>query len=218
MLVIYVCHDQQSVDHCNKRYPDSHIVLVGPKDAISKFPERLIIARNLKDNIEHERKLLTFTAWYAIVKNNLFPESDIMCILEWDAVLVNSIPEIRQDIGILKTDPGYNFFTDIRPDVLVNYLMSKQLPVNRPGEEWACTTNFILRRHVIEKFVDLYYPSSILEIKQQDFRKLSWYHERVFSMFIRTRNFTTIKLPIITHYQSNSHLEFNALSYEQTHK
>lgn len=206
MLIVYVCHNQESVDVCNIKSPNSHILLVGPDNAVSKFPERLTIVRDLPHNIEEERKLLTFTAWYAIVKNNLFFEHDTLCILEWDATLTSPIPDIHHDVVVLLTHSRY-FFNDVSPELLKTYLTDMGLHINEPNETWGATTNVILRRHVLEKFVDMYYPSSIQHLKK-DLYNFSYYHERVFSMFVKTKGFSVVILPIIDHVQANSHQSF----------
>ena len=206
MLIVYICHNQESVDVCNIKSPNSHILLVGPDNAVSKFPERLTIVRDLTYNIEDERKLLTFTAWYAIVKNNLFLEHDTLCILEWDATLTSDIPDIHHDVVFFLTSSAY-FFNEVSSDLLKTYLTDMGLHVNEPNETWGTTTNVILRRHVLEKFVDMYYPSSIQHLKK-DLYNFSYYHERVFSMFVKTRGFSVVILPIIHHVQYNSHQSF----------
>ena len=205
-MIIYICHDQSSIDVCNIKSPDAQILLVGPNDAVSKFPDKLTVVRNLPFNIEEERKLLTFTAWYAIIKNDLFSDTDILCLLEWDATLTASIPDITYDVVFLMSFSDY-FLNDISPNILTKYLGDRGLYINKPGEIWGSSTNVILRRHVLKKFVDLYYPSCIVELKK-DIYNFSYYHERVFSMFVKTNKFFTIILPIVLHLQSNSHASF----------
>jgi hypothetical protein len=206
MIIIYVCHDQRSVDICIEKTPSAYIFLVGPNLVTSKYPERLIIARDLSNNIEHERKLLTFTAWYAIVKNNLFPEETHLCILEWD-VTVPPVSDIQEDIGILFEDPGHHIYTDVNRSVIQAYILSKGILHFLSGK-WPCTTNYILSKRVLAEFVNFYYPSYTY-IKERDPRRLSWYHERVFATFIKHKKYSSKFIPGAIHIQANSHIEIN---------
>jgi len=47
---MYVCHNQESVDVCNIKSSNSHILFVGPGNVVSKFPERLTIVRDITYN------------------------------------------------------------------------------------------------------------------------------------------------------------------------
>jgi hypothetical protein len=201
MIIIYVCHDQYSVDICTEKTPGAYIILVGPRIVISKYPERLIIARDLPHNIEDERKLLTFTAWYAIVKNNLFPEESHLCILDWDVILP-LIDNISEDVGVLFEDPGWHIYSNITKSVIDNYCLMKGMPYLTG--RWACTTNYILSKKVLSEFVD-FYCSSYNYIKERDTKCLSWYHERVFSAFITHNKYSRKVIPGSIHYQLNSH-------------
>ena len=84
-VVVFVCHDNHSIEHVLPY--GFHILVVGNRDISEEYMSKVIMARNLPYHIEDEPKLLSFTAWYAISKNNLFPEYDHICILEWDVVL-----------------------------------------------------------------------------------------------------------------------------------
>jgi len=205
MIIIYVCHDQQSIDECNFKDPNAHILLVGPNNGISKFPSRLIILRDLPFNIEYERKLLTFTAWYAIVKNNLFSDKEKLCIVEWDITLPE-IPEISTDIASFVQDKGH-FYCNVNSGILDTYLHDK-LGYKFVDQVWACTTNYILSRHVLIKFVE-FYESTYSQIKNLDLRNLSWYHERIFWGFIDTHKFSITHITGAHHRQANTHSSFN---------
>ena len=94
---------------------------------------KIIIARDLPYNIEHEPKLLTFTAWYAIIKNNLFKEYEFICILEYDCILDNNFfknldsvcsTNAYDIISFLKT--GSDFHTDINTNILKKFIQYKK--------------------------------------------------------------------------------------------
>ena len=113
MLIIYVCHNEESVRICLEKTPDAYIMLVG-SEVLSFSSEKIIIVRDLLDNIEDEKKLLTFTAWYAIVKNNLFLDEKHICIVEWDTFLPNLKDiDFTEDIYSFFYDDGRNFRNDI---------------------------------------------------------------------------------------------------------
>lgn len=89
VVYVFVCHDQCLIPSTLNKIENSKLIFVGDKEIDDKLRENkdIIIARDLPNNIEHEKKLLTFTAWYLIVKNNLFLEYDYVCILEYDVAL-----------------------------------------------------------------------------------------------------------------------------------
>lgn len=186
MKIVYIAHDQQSVDSCMKLNSSATIMLVGPNELPDniKYVE-VIKVRELPNNIEHERKLLTFTASYAIIKNNFFLNDSHICLLEWDC----KIPNIdsfnpENDIGAFFYDNGQNFLPDINKDVFLNYLKNKKMNYENLTMGWNTSTNYIIRRSVLAEFVDFYYPSCIDDIQAYDKKKISWYHERIFWVYI----------------------------------
>jgi hypothetical protein len=207
MIIIYVCHDQQSVDNCIKKDPDSYIFLVGPAE-IKNNSNKIIVARNLPHNIESERKLLTFTAWYAIIKNKLFLEQTHLCILECDTTIpsLNKYTNINEDIGAFFTDGGTCFQYDINYSVLLEFIKKKNITYETPTRPWNCTTNYIIKRTLLEKFVDFYYPDCLTYIKTHDIKRFSWYHERIFWVFLVENKASILKIPGAIHLQSGSHM------------
>jgi hypothetical protein len=191
--LIFVCHDKNSTEKCLQKYPDSFILFVGP-DVISNHP-RIIVASSLQYNIEHERKLLTFTAWYAIVKNKLFTNYMYLCIFEYDIILVpnfniNLNNLIKKNYEIISFLKNHMYFTkDIDLNLINSYMQSKYSnysPVTT-DIEWYTSTNHCMRRDILEKFVDFYYPSCLL-FKENDNKNFSWYHERIFNLFMMYNN------------------------------
>ena len=76
-------------------------------------------------NIENEKALLTFTAWYAIIKNNLFSNYKYLCILEYDVVLDNNFKNNLTNIcktqkyDVISFIPiNYGFVRDIKKNIL----------------------------------------------------------------------------------------------------
>jgi len=214
-VIVYVCHDNDSISKIISN--NYHIIFVGNNEIDEKYINysKLIIARNLENNIEHEPKLLTFTAWYAISKNNLFAEYDYICILEYDVTIVSDFEKILFKECKLKNNRVISFLdhyvnainTDIDVNVLKIYLMNQKI---NPLYElyisyWGSSSNQCVDRNILVDFVDFYY-NSYLFIKDNDYKKLSWYHERVFMIYLKNKNIEYKFLPfILTHSQSSSH-------------
>jgi hypothetical protein len=209
MLIIYVCHDEVSTNLCLSKQPESRILFVGPND----YPknERVIVVRDLLYNIESERKLLTFTAWYAIIANKLFVDEEYLCILEWDT----DIPDLKlftpvTDAICFFSDSGKHFLNDIKIDVFDGYLKEKGIVYKTYNKEWSCTTNYILKRKILEEFVEFYYPSCNYITKFHP-EKISWYHERIFWVFLFSKNSSINILDGGIHRQANSHKDLNII-------
>jgi len=219
-LIIFVCHDQNSVDECLKKHSNAYILFVGPNSIKYRDLDlsRIIIVRDLKDNIEYERKLLTFTAWYAIIKNNLFSENKYLCILEWD---IDNVPEYinhNESIDILSfyTDNKNKFLDKISTDVLTKFLKVKNFEYTSYNSTWFATTNHSLKREILEKFINWYYPDCIKIIKEEDEKYFSWYHERCFWCFIILNKYKTLLQTGLVHRWNKSHC--NTINNIITHK
>jgi hypothetical protein len=192
-VLVFVCHYKKTTQKCLEKYPDSFVVFVGP-DVIDPHP-RVTILRNLKYNIEHERTLLTFTAWYAIIKNNLFTEYKYICIFEYDIILTpnfnTKLNELTtNDYGLITFIPDNRWFTkDITVDILNSYMKTKFSNYSSitTDIDWYLSTNHCIRRDKLKDFVDFYYPSC-LDIKELDKDNFSWYHERIFTLYIKYNN------------------------------
>jgi hypothetical protein len=213
--IIYICHNEKLINELQSKYDNPTIIFVGNSEVKIENPN-IIIARNLINNIENEPKLLTFTAWYLIAKNNLFTEYDYLCLLEYDVILEanfenNLIKECAKNenhiISFIPQNNGNCFLCDINYNIFNNYLISKNIHYNT-YELWYSTTNHCIKREILLDFVDWYYPS-YLQIKALDYTKLSWYHERLFSAYLNDKKTSIKYLPGLQHIQLNSHNTFN---------
>jgi hypothetical protein len=214
VIIILVCHDTEiinSILSCNKN-DNFHILFVGDKpisDELSNNP-RITVVRNLPDNIEKEKDLLTFTAWYAIIKNNLFIEYNYLCILEYDVILESNFEteliqicqQNKYDIISFIPDTEH-FMVDIKPDIMTFFLNKKKI-LFKKLDFWFATTNHCLKRTHLSEFVDWYYPAC-LEIKKLDPAKISWYHERLFVFFIHEKSYNVYQMNYLSHNFLNSH-------------
>lgn len=171
-------HDQDIVlDFINKkRFSDFNnfkYVFLGNKntDKISNL-DNVIIARNLKYNIEHYPKLTSFTGWYALYKNNII-QSDYINLFEYD-INYNSnfisknqqIIETSPDaIGYLSASVDSIYFMDSRfTEPLVSEVKKnenidivdiiKKIKIKNSNLQWATTSNSTWKREVLFKYIE----------------------------------------------------------------
>lgn len=217
MLIVFICHDKESVQTVPLGHP---ILFVGNKEVDKEMRERVIVVRELPYHIEDIPKLLTFTAWYAIVKNNLFLDFDFLCLLEWDAVLepgfetelnalcqegVHAISFMESGLSDLLSDVNLTtFFTFLKAK---GCTQSDILSIER----WGISSNQCLRRTLLVDFVEWYYPACHF-ILAEDPARLSWYHERVYMVYLSFRKIPYHVCSGMKHLFKNSHKELNQMS------
>ena len=211
--VVFVCHDKNtflSIAH-HLVHEHVYIIIVGTHNINPGHP-RIILAYRLHHNIESEKRLLTFTAWYAIAKNNILEQYDAYCILEYDCIIHDMLwlqnelnSKSEQIISFFKDNN--NLFYDINKDYLDRFLLSKKITNTYSSDfEWGCSTNKCIQRDVLLEFVDWYFPYC-LYFNIVDTANYSYYHERVFALFIDNRKFSHGYLlhSNIQHQEARSH-------------
>ena len=218
VIVVFVCHDKPTVFNVLQKVPDATVIFVGDQDIDdqTRAVPNLIVARELPNNIESEKKLLTFTAWYAIIKNNLFTEYDYICILENDVLLSGTF---MKDLQIATTSSENDlitfclgrscFYVDIKINILEDCLKIKELDFetmksNLVKKGWYPSTNQCIKRNVLNDFIDWYYPFC-LYIKTRHEEKFSWYHERLFSVYLHSINKEAKLMYGLKHLSNKSH-------------
>lgn len=216
LVVVFIAHKKEDAEKCLKAYPSSYILFVGPGEPPADS-SRVIVARTLPQNIEHEKKLLTFTAWYAITKNRLFADADYIALFEYD---VEFTPTFFQELQALCdsgtydcitfNDIGGYFLHDVRKELMEEFVKRKNLPVPTFTEtyRWYSTTNQCIRRAMLDEFVDWYYPECMV-LKTKDLKKFSWYHERLFTVFLNLQEKSVKYLEGMKHLLQNSHSDMN---------
>jgi GR25 family glycosyltransferase involved in LPS biosynthesis len=218
VILVFVCHDKTTTFNVLQKVPDATVIFVGdqPIDEETRAVPNLIIARELPDNIEPEKKLLTFTAWYAIIKNNLFTEYDYICILENDVLLSGTFMQDLQreteknEQDLITFCQGTScFFADIKINILEDCLKIKELDFETTKSHlfkkgWYPSTNQCINREVLNKFVDWYYPFC-LYIKTRHEEKFSWYHERLFSVYLHSNDAKVKLMHGLQHLSNKSH-------------
>ena len=154
--IVLVCHNIDIVTAilADDMKQNFHIIFVGNNPISDELytNNRITIARNLPNNIESEKELLTFTAWYAIVKNNLFIEYDYICILEYDVQINNNfeqelIKKCESNIyDVISFIYFSNYFIfDIKEKVIKYFLENNNIEFKN-FNTWAATTNHCLKR------------------------------------------------------------------------
>ena len=214
LKVVFVCHTNEIAYEIlnDPLKQDCVIFFVGNKEVnnLLMHNKRIIIARNLLHNIEEHNNLLTFTAWYGIIKNELFSNYKYLCILEYDVSLDTNFFDslmhkcIKQKwdiISFLHFNWGFNL--DINEKIL-KYFLNKKHMNYKYMNDWFPTTNHCFTYSVLKEFVDWYFPDCLL-IKKLDPVKISWYHERIFNYFIYIKNYNITKIDGLQHSFTNSH-------------
>jgi hypothetical protein len=209
--IVFVCHSQESTDKILREQPAEVDVMFVGMGSVEPGP-RIIICRDLEDNIEHEPKLLTFTAWYAIIKNNLYKEYSYVCIFEYDATttaefigdVVQRCKEGEFDVISFFTNTGA-FLGDVQLDIMdyIRGTLGVEYEYSRP---WNHSSNHCIRRAVLQEFVEWYcqqYPY----IKERDSKQLSWYHERLFAMYTYTMGLKQTTIHGASHVSASSHTQ-----------
>jgi hypothetical protein len=215
--VFVVCHDEAETLARLREWPGFRFVFVGPWACrrLRRDP-RVIVARTLPDNIEHERELLTFTAWYGLVMNGLL-KTDHACLLEYD-VTVPEPAELKSRLGaLLEREPAdvVSFSAlpmaslcerDVAPERMREVLRCVGLGVS--GSHWYPTSNQCVAAPLLRAFVDWYYPTCVDVIRRVDPDRLSWYQERLFSLFVNARGIRVQVEPgLVQHVQLGSHIQ-----------
>jgi hypothetical protein len=213
LIQIFICHNIEIVNNIlnDPKKDNFHILFVGKLEISDELSnnKRITIAKNLPNNIENEKDLLTFTAWYAIAKNNLFSEYKYICILEYDVLLKDNfelelINNCKLDqYDIIPFIKATYFYDDINRK-LYNYFINKKGIEFKVIYGWYATTNYCLKRTILLEFVDFYYPDCT-ELKKLHPSKISWYHERIFYTFIDSKLYNIFHLDLLSHDFSLSH-------------
>ena len=217
--IIFICHNLKSFNMV-ERYLDiknCFIIIVGNDtnfiDSINYQDNKIIISKNYPFNIENEYKLLTFTAWYLIVKNNLFVNYNHICILEYDVSFYNDVFKklelLTNYYDIISFIGGTNdFHSDININIMNEFLISKNIDTNTYDNKnlfWYHTTNHCIKRNILKDFVEWYYPDCLI-IGLNDDVKYSYYHERMFSVYILEKKYKIFLFKNnLFHYQLSSH-------------
>ena len=105
---------QLEKNRCFRNIEDYKYLFLGkrPVDKLKDLTEKVIIARDLENNIEDEKALYDYTGWYALIKNNLI-SGDFFVVVQYDCFLKEGFEETIEKI--LKKHP--NKFIGFQPNL-----------------------------------------------------------------------------------------------------
>jgi hypothetical protein len=186
-LSIYiVCHDKASYELFRENNRDIDIskfkfILVGDYDWVGEsFTEdsNNIVASFLPDNIEKHKTLLTFTAWYSLIKNDLI-KTKYVGVFEYDCVFKKDIFELEKDLDRNKLIGFYPVSTtclylDLIPE-FCKLLPKEYIEIAKKEKLWIASANMILPVWFMATFV-YWYSKFIPQILQ--YPKHPHFHER----------------------------------------
>ena len=215
--LVFICHDLYSFMKVKNylNYDNCYIIFVGNKKYdILYSNKKIIISTDYEINIEKEQKLLTFTAWYLIAKNNLFENFSHICLFEYDITFTPQFLEelnlIYKNYDVISFLGGYNSFTyDINLKIFNKFIKHKNINEYNVKQLWYYTTNHCIKKEVLSDFVNWYYPDCFY-LKLYDYKNYSYYHERLFSIFMNVKNINCFLLDnYVSHKQICSHSFYN---------
>ena len=174
----------------------------------NKRNENIVVCCKLPDNIEQHKSLLTFTAWYAIIKNNLFDFNDFVGIFEYDCLFKNNVQdleskcEINSLIGFSPRPTNENLYLPAISNFL-ELLAPKELQNAKSCSVWNASTNCIISVSFLDLFVR-WYMTFIPEILT--YKNHPHFHERAVNICAANMNLDYKFFPqYIKHFESRSH-------------
>ena len=203
-----IFHDQKSFDYfseINPSYKDEVSYIFVGEDKVFTI-NGVINPYFAKHNIEHYPSLLTFTAWYLLAKNDIC-KTDYIGLFEYDVEFLSNPNDIE-----LSKDTIYGSMARNLPDKnglylesvpqFAKLLTSKEIEIARKQPFWNATSNFIVHKEFLIKFVDWYmqFIPEILGLK-----KHSHFHERAINVFAANNGYKNEYIQLINHYQVCSH-------------
>jgi hypothetical protein len=188
-----VCHDQDIIiDSLQKNkfsaLTNYKFMFVGnkPTNLIDGI-KNVIICNSLEFNIENYPKLCSFTAWYAVSKNNL-SKKKYCCLLEYDVELSQDFHE--KNLNAISNADVCSYSIELIDDPIFSkstpwldvFFKKYNINTSKIYEEkfWHCTTNFIVRNDILEKFNNWFYEIASM-FKDCDLG--SYMHERMINVY-----------------------------------
>lgn len=179
--------------------------------------KNVIIARNFTDNLEQYPKLVSFTGWYLIWKNNLC-NSEVINLFEYDINLSEKITDINQEINDYDVI-GYIPFNIHNHLVFKKEIYSKNLissinknynidlisKLNEVDKNYICsmTSNHTFKFEFFKKYMDWVFPL-VEDIKTSDM--MGHEIERSIPAFCLLKNIKHKVIPnVLSHFQLDSH-------------
>jgi hypothetical protein len=96
--------------------PNPQYVLVG--DGNADGLDNVIVARDLKDNVEKYSNACAYSGWIALVKNNYIDNDDFVYLFEYDTIISPSILDIRDEVvGYFALPSTAHMFLEWEPEL-----------------------------------------------------------------------------------------------------
>ena len=216
-IILDFLDKKRFLDFKNVKY-----VFLGDKkvDKLSHL-NNIIVARDLKYNIEHYPNLTSFTGWYALCKNNLIT-TDYVNLFEYDINYSNNFVDKNQQLiestidaaGYLSLsvdNPYYlhpmftePFVSELKKRENIDiYQIVKNLKSKNPNLQWPVTSNSTWKKETLfnyvkwfSEYIDIVGPTSCAGHIAE--RSISFFY------FINKVN-AKLSLNLIEHLQLNSH-------------
>jgi hypothetical protein len=212
-----ICHDQEIILEylSNQNYNHFNYLFVGNKNTDKiKHIKKIIICRNLPNNIEKYPYLCSFTAWYCAARNNIL-NSTKCSFLEYDSeILSNSFftSTIQNDQIICYDITLFNHYVFYKSTPWLEISLQKTYNIDLKSfvnqhkntyKFWPTTTNISLSSDTLKRFVDWFLPMT--KVFRHD--PLGAYvHERAFFIFCILHGIKVRYIPnMVKHKQSGSH-------------
>jgi len=216
LKLFIVCHSKESFNEflvmnglLGEKKENIIYLFVGDNDFSEiKTTAENYVCRNLPDNIEQYKSLLTFTAWYAIIKNNLFDFNDFVGIFEWDCVLkydpqmLYDKCEINSIIGFAPRPTNEQLYLSSIPEFVA--LLSDEEKIKAMDKSvWNASTNCIISVSFLDLFVR-WYMTFIPEILNH--ANHPHFHERALNVCAANMELDYKFFPLfVKHLEKRSH-------------
>jgi hypothetical protein len=206
-----ICHDQNIIN--SSQIPYNHKWLFVGNRETDRLENNVIICNTLKHNIEKYPYLCSFTAWYAMAKNNIAKSNNIT-LIEYDSILKSdlSINNIKNNEIICYNITLFNHYVFYKstPWLAISlkeiYDIDLQQFIDTHKHQykfWPTTTNITLSKQILDEFVDWFLPMTEM-FKHDPFG--AYVHERAFFVFCILNKVSIRYLPnILEHKQLASH-------------
>lgn len=195
---------------------------LGDTDKIADLPN-VVIARNLADNIENYKYLVDFTAWYAIVRNQI-ETCDYVALLQYDVsvsddfieeslaalnsnrdAIVGYVPLDMGDRNFIRQNMGYKPLELACREIYgieIGRLLKAHIKLAN-DKKWPTTNNVAMHRQTLEDFVRWFTP---LAMSMGNEKPVGHAFERAIKLYsILSGRGNSYLCDVLSHFQMNSH-------------
>lgn len=162
--IFIVCHDEASYNHfCsnNKDLADKVVFIMVGNSGFE--PKSFYAAKDLWHEIEENKSMLTYTAWYALAKNNIV-NTEYVGIFEYDTILKPEIlslsdGQLKDDhsvIGFAPRPTNDKLYLDAVPGLTQTIPSIYTVNAYIGSSVWAASTNLIMPKWFLTDFVNWY--------------------------------------------------------------